>query len=114
MHRAKCVEEWWESRKDWIERFPFQPTHHPEITFDPDETDRKMRDMVENHEFLRYFYENGLRYTKEFEQLYDIVQEEVEEKADNPIVLARTFRLLQRYHQAKAQHPEVTIEKTLK
>lgn len=71
----------------------------------------KMRDMVENHGFPRYFYENGLRYTKEFEQLYDVVQEEVGEKADNPIVLARTFRLLQRYHQAKAQHPEAIYRK---
>lgn len=67
--KEKAEEEWWESRKDWIERFPFEPTHHPEITFDPYETDRRMRDMVQNHGFLRYFYENKLRYTEEFEQM---------------------------------------------
>ena len=105
--REKAKKEWWASRQDWIDRFPFEPTYHPEITFDPDETDRKMRDMVENHSFLRSFYESKLRYTKEFEQLHDIVQEVAgEEKADNPIVLAKTFRLLQRYHQTSAQDPE--------
>ena len=105
--REKAKKEWWTSRQEWIDRFPFEPTHHPEITFDPDKTDRKMRDMVENHSFLRSFYASKLRYTKGFEQLHDIVQEVAgEEKADNPIVLAKTFRLLQRYQQAKAQDPE--------
>ena len=110
--REKANKEWWASRQEWIDRFPFEPTYHPEITFDPDETDRKMRDMVGNHSLLRSFYASKLRYTKEFEQLHDIVQEVAgEEKADNPIVLAKTFRLLQRYHQTSAQDPEAIYRK---
>ena len=27
----RAEKEWWESRKEWVERFPFEPTHHPEI-----------------------------------------------------------------------------------
>lgn len=124
--KEKADKEWWESRKEWIERFPFQPTYHPEITYDPnvfdvkkpkpqeerDKAYKEMRDLVEKHGFLRYFYENRLRYTKEFEQLYDIVQEELGKgKADNPIILGRAFNALKVYHQANAQDPEAIYRK---
>ena len=105
--REQAEKEWLENRQDWIDRFPFEPTNHAEITFDPHDPSEKMRVMVENHSFLRSFYASKLRYTEEFEQLHDIVQEVAgEEKADNPIVLAKTFRLLQRYHQTSAQDPK--------
>ena len=101
---------WWESRHDWVERFPFAPTHHPEVTFDP--TDEEQRKMVKNHGFLKMFHNSRLRYTEEFEQLYDIVKEVVgEEKADNPIILGNTFSTLKDYHQAKAQDPETIYRK---
>ena len=61
--------EWRASRQEWIDRFPFQPTHHPEIAFDPtayqpgkagewpeaekDDAYWKMQELVENHGFLR-------------------------------------------------------------
>ena len=58
-----------------------------------------MRKMVRNHSFLRMFYNSRLRYTEEFEQLYDIVKEAAgEEKADNLIVLGNTFSTLKEYH----------------
>ena len=120
--QEKAEKEWWASRQDWIERFPFEPTHHPEITFDPvvydpnggaewpeekkDKAYWEMVDRVENHSFLRRFYKLRLRYTEEFEQMYDIVQEEVGEKADNPIVLGWTFNALKEYHEARAQDPK--------
>ena len=110
--REKAEKEWWASRQDWIDRFPFEPTHHPEIAFDPHDPSEKMRVMVNNHSFLRSFYESKLRYTKEFEQLYDIVQEEVgEEKADNPIILGKVFTTLRGYHHAKSQVPEAIYRK---
>ena len=28
----RAEKEWWESRKEWVERFPFEPTSHQEIT----------------------------------------------------------------------------------
>ena len=123
--KEKAEKEWWASRKEWVERFPFEPTYHPEITldtavYDPnnpkpqEERDKaywKMRDRVQNHSFLRRFYESRLRYTEEFEQLYDIVQEEAGEKADNPIVLGWTFTTLRKYHQANAQDSEAIYRK---
>ena len=120
--KEKAEKEWWESRQEWVERFPFEPTHHPEITLDtavydpnggeswPEEKKDKayweMRERVQNHSFLRRFYESKLRYTKEFEQLYDIVHEEAGEKADNPIILGKAFNALKEYHQANAQDPK--------
>lgn len=80
---------WWESRQDWVERFPSKATHHSEITFDPtvyqpgkaaewpeeEKTDAywEMKQRVENHSFLRHFYASYLPYTEEFEQMYDII-----------------------------------------
>ena len=119
--KEKAEKEWWASRQDWIERFPFEPTYHPKITFDSavydpnnpkpqEERDKaywEMRERVINHSRLRYFYENKLRYTEEFEQLYDIVKETAgEEKADNPIILGKAFNALKEYHQANAQDPQ--------
>ena len=114
---------WWESRKDWVERFPFQPTPHPEITFDPtvydprkafrgewpeEKKDKAYWDMmrrVEHHSLLKDFYDSWVRYTEEFEQLHDIVQEELGETASTA-VLAQTFRTLAKYHKAAQRDPD--------
>ena len=115
----KAEKEWWESRQDWIDRFPFEPTHHPEIAYDPsiydpsnlppreerDEAYRQHRDLVKNHSFLRKFYESRLPYTEEFEQMYDIITEEVGE-FDNIFDIGRTFNSLKYYHQARAKDPD--------
>ena len=44
--KEKAEQEWWESRKDWVERFPFEPTYQPEITFDPNVYAPKKREMT--------------------------------------------------------------------
>lgn len=121
--------EWWESRKEWVERFPFDPTPHPEITFDPtiydphhlkewteewteEETNAydKMARMVSNHGFLKRFYESRLPYTEEFEQMYDIVKEELGEEL-HPIPLGWAFETLRKYHQAKHRDPDSVYRK---
>lgn len=120
--KEQAEKEWWESRQEWIDRFPFEPTHHPEIAYDPEAYDPrkvgewpeaekddaywKMEELVGNHSFLRNFYESRLPYTEEFEQFYDIIHEELGEKADNTILLGWTFDHLKRYHQAMTKDPE--------
>ena len=117
----RAEEEWWESRQDWVERFPFEPTPHPEITFDPTVYDPnkldewseeekgddywKMAGMVRNHGFLKRFYESKVPYTEEFEQMYDIVKEEIGEDLD-PVTLGWTFETIRKYHQAKQLDPD--------
>ena len=127
--KEKADKEWWESRQDWVDRFPFEPTPHPEITFDSsvyDPTRRqaeeemdddywKMFGLARNHSFLQRFYESRLPYTEEFEQLYDIVKEEIgEEKADNTVNLGWTFNTLRKYHQAKTQDPDDVYQRNAK
>lgn len=122
----KAEKEWWESRQDWIDRFPFEPTYHPEITFDSavydpsnlppreerDEAYEQHRDLVWNHSFLRKFYESRLPYTEEFEQMHDIITEEVGE-IDNIIDIGRTFESLKDYHHAKAKAPDAIYRKNV-
>lgn len=127
--KEQAEKEWWASRQDWIDRFPFEPTHHPEITYDPtaydprkvgewpeaekDDAYWEMQELVENHGFLRNFYESKLPYTEEFEQMHDIIHEELGEMAndtillvDNTILLGWTFDHLKSYHHAMTKDPE--------
>ena len=119
----EAEKKWWESRKDWVERFPFKPTPHPEITFDPtvydsrkafrgewpeEKKDKAYWDMmrrVDHHSLLKDFYDSWVRYTEEFEQLHDIVQEELGE-VGSTAVLAQTFETLKDYHQAAQRDPD--------
>ena len=102
----KARKEWWESRKGWVENFPFEPTFHPEIRYDPYAYgDDQMRRLVKNHGFLRHFYASYLPYTEEFEQMYNIIKEEFGE-TDNTIALGWTFNTLKKYHQAAQRDPE--------
>lgn len=102
----KARKEWWESRKEWVENFPFEPTHHPEIRYDPYAYgDDQMRQLVKNHGFLRHFYASYLPYTEEFEQMYNIIKEEFEE-VDDPIPFGWTFNALKSYHQAAQRDPD--------
>ena len=102
----KARKEWWESRKEWVERFPFEPTYHPEVRYNPHAyNDDQMRRRVKNHGFLRNFYASYLPYTEEFEQMCNIVKEEFGE-VDDPTLLGWTFETLKDYHQAAQRDPD--------
>ena len=127
----EAEKEWWESRKDWVERFPFEPIPHPEITFDPtvydsrkvfrgewpeEKKDKAYWDMmrrVEHHSLLKSFYDSWVRYTEEFEQLHDIVQEELGE-VGSTAVLAQTFETLKDYHQAAQKDPDAIFRENVR
>ena len=125
----EAEKKWWESRKDWVERFPFQPTRNHEVPFDPtayqpgkaaewpeEKKDKAYWDMkkrVENHGFLRNFYESWLPYTEEFEQMYDIVTEEIG-GTDNTIALGWTFNTLKKYHQAAQRDPDAIFRENVR
>ena len=128
--KEQAEKEWWASRQDWIDRFPFEPTHHPEIVYDPTDYDPrkvgewpeaekddaywKMQELVENHGFLRNFYQSKLPYTEEFEQMHDIIHEELGEKANDTVLQGKVFERLKRYHWAKAKDPEEIRWKNVK
>ncbi len=127
----EAEKKWWESRKDWVERFPFQPTPHPEIKFDPTVYDSRkvfrgewpeekkddaywdMMRRVEHHSLLKSFYNSWVPYIEEFEQLHDIVQEELGESASTA-VLAVTFRTLAKYHKAAQRDPDAIFRENVR
>ena len=118
--KAKEEEAYWESRQEWIENFPFEPTYHPEITFDPevlkdrvDENGRRiprdndywiMAGMQKQHGFIKNFYEMPVRYSPEFEQMYNIMVEAGLEM--DPYIWGRAFTHLTWYHNAMKHDPE--------
>ena len=120
LEEQKKAEEaaYWESRQEWIENFPFEPVHHPTITFDPniynpvgpggpsDDTPEgeKMAKMIRNHGFLSAFYENPNRYSPEFEQINRILTEEGIEP--DPIQWGWLFTHIGDYHKANQHDPE--------
>ena len=74
--------DWLESRKEWIENFPYKPSCYPTYTFDDTSlVGEALRERLRAEE--KEIYENELRFTKKFEQVYRI---------------AKAFDLLHDYH----------------
>ena len=100
-------------RQRWKENFPYQPTHHPTLTYDPTRYDPgnpstfhgdpEMETAVKNHGFLVAFYNNPNIYSSEFEQLYHMLEEV--DRADNPIMTGRIFNMLIHYYKSQRFAP---------
>ncbi len=100
--------------KRWKENFPYKPTHHPTLTYDPARynpndpatfsEDPEMETAVKNHGFLVAFYNNPQIYSSEFEQLYHLLAEV--DRADNPMITGRIFNMLIHYYKSQRFNPE--------
>lgn len=75
---------------------------------------RHQRFLVGNHGFLRNLYESKLPYTEEFEQMHDIIHEELGEKANDTILQGMVFERLKRHHWAKTKDPKEIRWKNVK
>ena len=99
--------------KRWKENFPYKPTHHPTLTYDPARynpndpatfsEDPEMERAVKNHGFLVAFYNNPQIYSSEFEQLYHLLAEV--DRADNPMITGRIFNMLIHYYKSQRFAP---------
>lgn len=108
-------------RERWEANFPYKPTYHPTLKFDPRIYDpanpatwnnpggKRMHPVIDEHIFMRSFFENELRFTETFEQLYHLLEEY--DRHDNPGVAAGIFNDIQDYHEALAYHPDEVIMK---
>ena len=67
-----------------------------------------------NHGFLRNFYASHLPYTEEFEQMHDIIKEELGELADDTVLQGMVFDRLKKHHHAMAKDPESIRWKNVK
>jgi len=114
----------------WKQHFPFKPLYHSNLRHDPglyDPTDPSTWDMpdeaearlkhnlqhaaVQNHGFLAAFHENPLRFSREFEQLYHLL--EPYDRHDNAINVAEIFTLLCYYHKAARHDPHDLTTKSM-
>ena len=64
----------------------------------------KARGMVANHVMLKSFYSSELRYTEEFEKLYNIINEYG--YADNTLMVVSAFDGLLQHHYALSHNPD--------
>ena len=65
---------------------------------------REYRAAISQHGYMKNFYDNILRYTKEFETMYHVF---VDEGVDNPMALGTTFNLLMEFQIEERNNPDV-------
>lgn len=110
-------------REEWIKNFPYSPIQHPTVRYNPDiynQTDpglnrnqgnmeyEKQRKLVMDHGYLKAFFENDSRYSKEFQQVYKILKEY--DRADNPMNVGDIFSNLMDYHKAQGKNPAALLD----
>ena len=78
-----------------------------------DEAYWDMKRRADHHSLLKMFYDSWVPYAEEFEQMHDIVKEELGKNASTA-VLAIIFRTLKKYHQAVQQDPNAIFRETSK
>ena len=114
----------------WKANFPWKPTHDPDVQFDPDlhltwhinhmeaseeEMKRwKARERTNtqiyagaNHVKLKRFFEDEIRFTRQFEQCYRILEEHG--RGHNPVQVLEVFEALRDYQYVAQHDPEERV-----
>ncbi|MCS1409232.1 MAG: hypothetical protein M2R45_02412 [Verrucomicrobia subdivision 3 bacterium] len=105
---------------NWKKNFPWQPTTDPAVQFDPERHHplvgqprswgRKGRivnsRIAENNVALKRFFQNEARFTKQFEQVYRILEGYPEEMRRNPAQIGFAFESLWEYQRAMRHDPD--------
>lgn len=113
-----------ERRKLWEENFPWQPTHDPNLKFDParhftgrsgnhtgnyDRPTNTEMATAGNHYVLKNFFNDDVRLSSQFEKFYNILKEYG--RGHNPAEAAGVFWALRRYYHTEFENePEGTID----
>lgn len=93
-------------RKLWEENFPWEPVYDPAVQFKPGMS----MSAVEHHFHLKNFFENELRFSPQFEQIYRIMEKH--DRTENPLALAGLFEVLTDYHKDSRYNPEELVRKS--
>ena len=86
-------------RKLWEQNFPWQPIYDSAVTATADmvsEYPEEDLTAADNHFMLKKFFDNELRFSPQFEQLYRIMEEY--DRTENPLALGYAFDHLREYH----------------
>ena len=93
-------------RKLWEENFPWEPTYDPAVQFKPGMS----MSAVEHHFYLKNFFENEMRFSPQFEQIYRIMEKH--DRTENPLALAGIFEVLTDYHKDSRHNPEELVRES--
>ena len=93
-------------RKLWEQNFPWKPVYDPAVPFKPGMS----MSAVEHHFYLKNFFENELRFSPQFEQIYRIMEKH--DRTENPLALAGIFEVLTDYHKDSRHNPEELVRKS--
>ena len=97
---------------NWKANFPYKPTTDPAVVITQEMLEDGGRSPVlNNHMFLRSFFESEARFTAQFEQLYGILEEHG--RGDNPAAAAKIFSSLQGYHRYRQRDPDALCRNSL-
>lgn len=99
-------------RIEWIENFPFNPGLSDEIPFDRARYERSSGrhndwDVIMRayrHGFLKAFYQNPTRYSKPFQEIWQILEEEG--LGEDPMAVALIYNDLAYYHGMRSLDPD--------
>ena len=91
---------------NWKANFPYKPTTDPDVVVTEEmlEEGYGYTPIFRNHGYMRHFFENEIRFTAQFEQLYHILEEHG--RGDNPMATGDIFEALRRYHADRERDPE--------
>lgn len=116
----------------WKANFPWKPTHDPDVQFDPDlhlswninpfeASEEEMRRWkalertstqiyaCANHRKLKRFFEDEIRFTRQFEQCYRILEEHG--RGHNPVQVLEVFEVLRAYQYTTQFDPDEELPK---
>lgn len=95
----------------WINNFPWTPTHDSKLVFDPNrhfanralgnKSNTDMETRI-NHSYLRKFFQNDERFLPQFEEFYRIMAQH--DRGHNPVMVGRCFWAFKQYHHAAFEH----------
>ena len=106
--KAKAEEHTAEQREEWKRNFPWKPTRDPDVVVTQKIIDSGYAEaMLENHSFLKGFFQNEARFTPQFQKFYEIVSEYGRD--DNPVAIGQSFQNLWDLHEALTHDPEEVL-----
>ncbi len=104
----KAIDQTEAQREAWKKNFPWKPTRdHDVVVTQTILNSGYAEPMLENHGFLRGFFQNDARFTPQFQKFYEIVSDYGRD--DNPVAIGQSFQNLWDLHEALTHDPEEVL-----
>ncbi len=90
---------------NWKANFPYKPTTDPDVVMTEETIKFSNPDSPAGiHGYLKMFFQNEMRFTPQFEQLYHILEEHG--RGGNPVATGKIFNCLWEYHHYSQKDPD--------